>query len=223
MMRQSIVLVFALLLSVSAAKAETDSIATTRWSLGGSLGYDFVNYSWKNVAPQWGWYEFDNAFSGSISIQTMFQWKERVALRAGFGLSRKNHSMAFNSGDDGWPIQPSTVQLKYIQVPLRADYTLLEGKISGYASGGILNEVLVQSTTTFDYGDIRNPQTFDTYNDYRSYVPSVSVGLGFRWRSKQGFSLQAEGTFQQPLTPVVNTGAKRWNMVSTSVGAFYHF
>lgn len=234
MKKRSLISLSASLLSLAALSQDpiptTSSATFHRWQLGANASADYcyrtllntggpeytvlLAKSQKTQHPKWG-------YTAGLNISRNFC--KYLALEAGVQYSNKGYAYTI----DNWRLDPrggfpssyysisllpgSTEVLynyHYLDIPVRAIYTVGEKRLRYVASIGITTNIFLKATQTFvlkyENGDTHRdiyPQNFE----YPSLgiTPTISIGGDYSFSNK--FSLRAEPTFRYGLSNILDS------------------
>lgn len=205
-------------------QAQEDSAAMPRWVVGTMTNYDIISHRYNRTPLAESYYNYERAFNFTSGVQVQYWMKKNAFLRLGFAYSRKDYSEQYSCLECATEISyPTDIKLRYIDIPFTASYALRTGKLNVYAEGGMRGSFLVQAWKTYNYGELRPPQTFITSREYKSFLLSGIVGIRSNLLLGKKFSIDLGTAFTKPFYRPSTTRELNWSEFSIQTGVNYHF
>lgn len=216
-------ILFTALLSFGATAQETlgelpirdpgTSATVSRWQVGLSFSPD-LTYRMLTGEPQWlvdaRNESEDPIFGYTTGCNIAFNTSSHFGIALGVHFSEKGYGTRVTYTDNNANVVGEgrlRAVFDYVEIPLKANFTLGDGKLRWTASAGIINGILIDArqVSTYDItGDSSGKSSVNTTSDYKQYNFSAMVGTGIDWQLGPNMHLKVEPTIRYGLSQIVN-------------------
>lgn len=148
-------------------------------------------------------------FTGGLNA--CYNFSSLLGLEVGLQYSNKGYQLiklplnaSGNQATD--PIHLSVLyNLNYIDIPVKANFTLGSGKVKFFGSAGLVTNVFIQERRTVwqEYTDRTEKAKYITPKGYehKSLYLSAMASAGISWQLSDNFSLRIEPTYRLRIPP----------------------
>lgn len=194
-----------------------------------SIGLNFSpNYSYRTLSYDEEWEGFVEtreeqehpSFAFNTGIAVHYSVNENVELVANVQFSKQTHSFkevpiadAMGGNTGGF----ADIQLRYyyLEIPFRANYLFLKGKIFGYATAGASLNLFLNDETkswlTYANGEEETRNSDTGIQDFNKTAIGLIGGLGFGYNLNEKWDVRMEPIFRYSLTPLAEAPIDQFN------------
>jgi hypothetical protein len=207
-----------------ASMAQTDSVKTSRWTIGTSTTILKSSYRWKATNADGARYEFSSPYNLRIGLETNFALNEKWTLTGGLSYSKRDYSELYQCDNcASLNLNANTIRLRYVDIPISAGYQLKPGRFNVHATAGITTSFLAQAWRTYHYSDERVSQTFEANDSYQQVLLSGEVGFRANFKFTDSWSINARASYETPLYEPTIDYELMWSTFQAAFGFTYHF
>jgi len=170
----------------------------------------FVQAREKGEAPSLG-------FNTGVSVYYLIM--ENIELEGGAQFSRQTHQFKdiTIAGVNNEPIGHTDLenQYSYLEIPVRANYRILNRKLFVHITCGISANIFIDSRSinhlVYNDGTTEKVIGEDVLGDYNKLIFAIIAGLGVGYKLTDEFELRFEPLFRYSLQPIMDTQINQYN------------
>ena len=169
-------------------------------------------------------------FGYSAGINVAYHFNKKLVIEAGLLFSdkgEKTKKVAFVDVPQGQdPIYYSyKYNYYYLDIPLKADYYILTGKLKLYVTAGVSGNIfLIQKTTELQgHNNSDYQKTTSTFNPgFNRLNIAVIAGAGINLKMSDKLNLKLEPIYRRSITSVINAPVKTYlYSAGINIGIYY--
>lgn len=234
-------LIIAIVLPFFTIASNADSVNTKKVSIGLSFSPDFC-YRILRSDPSYKFFVDQNnngaypSFGFNTGVNCLIQLNKKLNIELGCLYAVKSEKYQFkidisttNTVQATIPNQIiSKYNYRYIDLPIKFNYTLLDKRIKLYALCGFSSNIYLYQTnisiSKYDNGVITRNTSDHYYSEFYAVNFSGLIGLGLDYHINKKLHTRIEPMYRQFITPIANTPVKNYlYTIGVNVAAYYNF
>lgn len=172
-----------------------------------------------------------NNFGFSAGISMLYKLNNQFTIESGLSFYQtgwESFKLKYIPLDSGDPIlSPNPLyKYKYISLPLKLNYSLLNKKIKLFVSAGLIADILmeVNDNSNVKYGSFVKEYGKVSKENYNTVNLQFIAGLGADYDLNKHFKLRIEPYFRRSVNSVSNTQIKNYMYsAGANMGVYYKF
>jgi hypothetical protein len=170
---------------------------------GSSMNAYIINYREETEIPKFGF---------SIGMNVCYELNKHFALESGMRYSNKGYQTKYIQFPTFQMPQPILQEVKfvfhynYMDIPLRLNYTLGDGKIRFLGSFGMTTNVFLshKQHTVKVYSDRTEREIADVSHDFKRITISPTISTGLEYSLNEAMNFRVELIFMYGMTRIID-------------------
>ena len=232
-MNKQLISILLILTSILSYSQESEISQRNSLHIGLTFSPDYCYRTLRTDPSYQDWADQQNSsqipkFGYTTGINAILKFNKSIALEMGVQFSDKGMQTKMIKIEQEDPDQSipdeihNTWHYYYIDIPIKANYFILKGKLNLFVSPGLSTNIFwVQKRVHSEF----NPDNEETYfmsEGFNRFNMAVLFGTGIDYFFSKKFNLRIEPIFRYSLTPLNNSELKRYQYsIGANFGLYY--